>query len=170
MYGLTKSKGIVQSTIQIAIAAGVALLISLEIFVVGDAFASDDLTITPEESQQYDEGARMIVMNCPGEKEKRVTLKVIDDTVKFKVDGCYCTNEPENLKKKVLEVLSDKKRKWKEFPGVLPGAPLKISSFESVFGPITVEAGKTVTKTYNCYSAEQLNQLLRDLLLRDDNL
>jgi hypothetical protein len=140
-----------RALIRTAVAAGVALLISIGIFAVGDAYAAGGLPpgALAEEMKRF--GAkRAVVMECPGEKEKKIDLKVIDETVHFGINGCYCVNELANAKKKLLELLS----------GSGSNAKDTATGIRVIFGPIAVEPGKSIKKTYYCYSAEQIEELL----------
>ena len=134
----TKIQGLVQVSVRIVVAAGIALLISFGIFGVGDACAG----VVGEE----------VVMECPAEKEKKITLKVMDNIVNLKINGCYCTNERENAKRKLLELLSGK-------GDFTPSRG--VNELQVIFGPIPIEAGETITKTYYCYSGEQIEKLLQ---------
>ena len=113
-----------RALIRTAVAAGVALLLGVGVLGIGDAWAE----------------TAIVVINCPGEKEKKVKLKVSDDSVTFEVHGCVCDTSAEVLKQTIMLAS-------------IPGGGYSI-------GGQKIAQGQTITKTLYCYTMEQVQEIL----------
>jgi hypothetical protein len=100
--------------------AAVGVVLTLGVSAIGGAWAE----------------TRIVDMDCPAQKDRKVTLKPGEDSVSFLVNSCVCKESAEELKNQILA-------------GVNPGGGYSVGGME-------IKPGQTITKTLYCYTMDQV--------------
>ena len=119
----TEPLGFARVPIRTALAAGIALVIGAGVFGVGDAWAA------PAEVLE-------VLIKCPAEKKKKVTLRPGQNTIYLRVANCFCRENANQLKQYITSNANP------------------VSDF-AMLG-IQIKPGETIKKTIYCYTREQL--------------